>query len=328
MTFDRPYLLILFALIPLYWLFRVKFRQIELKKLRTFVRPVLWEKVGITQPPSRLLSRALWTCGLILLVFALSDPRWETEQALVSSGGRNLVIALDVSQSMASQDEIPSRLGRAVIEIRKIALEFENTRIALILFSGSSRLAVPLTLDREYIYSRLPFQAGMTTDLRSGTRLSDVVEMMATTLPDMDLEASLGIIFSDGGFQDYSVSRATDAAVQNGMRIITVGMGSPLEVPVPDPSGNLIVDAKGDTVRTTLNSEPLIQLAEGTDGVYMRLSQTEDVPATIESYLDLLSLHNSDLTAGGATAGRKYQWFIGGALLLFGAALILEKRRL
>lgn len=302
--------------------------QYELKKLRTFVRPVLWKKVGITQPPSRLFSRIFWVVGLALAIFALSGPRWQTEQALVSAGGRNLVIALDVSQSMASRDEIPSRIGRAAIEIHRIAEEFENTRIALILFSGSARLAVPLTLDREYIYSRLPLQAGATSDLVSGTRLSDVVEMMAAALPDMDLEASLGIIFSDGGFQDYSVVGAADEAVRQGMRIITIGMGGPLEMPVPYQNGELIVNAKGDTITTTLNPEPLIELAERTDGAYMRLSQTEDVSGTIDSYLDQLAEYNSDLTAGGAIAGRKYQVFLGLALLLFGTALILEKRRL
>jgi len=267
----------------------------------------------------------LWTAGLACAALAAAGPTWGTSEAVSSTGGRNLVIALDVSQSMASLDEMPSRLGRAAMEISRLAAELDDIRMALVLFSGTPRLAVPITLDREFLIDRLPREVGTTPDLAPGTRLEDVVQTMLSALPRMDLEARLGIVFSDGGFHDYSLAGAVDAASRGGMRIITVGLGGPLEVPVPTGDGGVIVQA-GDTVLTALDPTALTGLAEGTGGAYLPLSDTDDLPGLVREYLDEIAASNSELAAGGSTAARRFQVFLGAALLLFVAASVLERR--
>lgn len=328
MAFQYPFLLLLLLCIPLYWWLRVKWHNTELKALRLFVRPVLWNRVRINPPPSRLLSRILWMTALFLAIVALSGPSWGRSSAITSTGGKNLVIALDVSQSMSCLDEMPSRIGRAATEVRKLAEELDDVRIALVIFSGSSRLASPLTLDREFLFSRLPDDVWSNPDIIPGTQLSDVVELMVSVLPEMDLEASLGIIFSDGGFHDYATERATEIASKRSMNLVTVGVGGPIDVPVQTERGGVMLDASGDTVRTSLEEESLRNLAENTGGVYVPLSGTDDLTSIVRAYLEHISSENSKLATGGSTTSRRYQYFLGPALLLFAAAIILEKRGL
>ncbi len=326
MGFNYPFLLLLLLIIPVYLWLRARWHQNEMKALRTFVRPVLWDRVVINPPPDRTLSRVLWAAALAFAVIALSGPTWGRTQAVISTGGKNLVIALDVSQSMASLDEAPSRLARAESEIIRLAQELSDVRISIILFSGSSRLAVPLTLDRDFIYSRLPSDPWSNPDITPGTRLSDMVDLMASSLPDMDLEASVGIIFSDGGFHDYAVESAAQAASENNMRLITVGVGGPVDVTIPVQGGGVLLDAAGDTVRTHLEEDALRQLAEKTGGVYTKLSGSDDLVQITRSFLDHISSENSELATGGSTRKRRFQYFLAAALMLMAAAMVLERR--
>ena len=328
MEFQYPYLLLFLLIIPLYAWMRARWHSSELRTLRKFVRPVLWNRVVINPPPSRMLSRILFMAAAALSIIALSGPTWGTTSAIVSTGGKNLVIALDVSQSMASLDEVPSRMDRAASEISHLANELNDVRIALVLFSGSSRLASPLTLDREFLLSRLPENVWSTPDIVPGTRLADMVELMVSALPRMDLEASLGIIFSDGGFHDYSVESAAQTAQRGNMRLVTVGVGGPLEVPIPLQDGGVLTTARGDTVRTSLEEESLMQLAEMTGGVYMNLSETTDLSSSVGTFLDRISGRNDELATGGSTGRRRYQYFLFPSILLFAAAAVLERRGL
>jgi Ca-activated chloride channel family protein len=328
MAFQYPFLLLLLLFIPLYWWLRVKWHNTELKTLRVFVRPVLWDRVRINPPPSRLISRILWMTALSLSIVALSDPTWGRSSAITSTGGKNLVIALDVSQSMSSLDEMPSRIGRATAEIRKLAEELDDVRIALIVFSGSSRLASPLTLDREFLLGRLPDNVWSNPDIIPGTQLSDLVGLMVSVLPEMDLEASLGIIFSDGGFHDYATERAAEVASEGSMNLVTVGVGGPIDVPVQNEHGGVLLDTAGDTVRTSLDEESLRYLAENTGGVYLPLSGKDDLTSIVKAYLEHISSKNNELATGGSTTSRKYQYFLTPALLLFAVAIILERKEL
>jgi len=325
MSFQHPWLLFLLLIVPLYLWLRARWHRSELKVLRMFVRPVLWDRVVINPPPDRMVSRVVSALALTLAIAALAGPVWGRSAAVISTGGKNVVIALDVSRSMASQDEVPSRIGRASNEIARLAESLEDVRTALILFSGTSRLASPMTLDREYLESRLPYDVWSNPDIRPGTRLADMVELMVSVLPDMDLEASLGIIFSDGGFHDYAVESAVETANSVGMRLITVGVGGPIEVPIPIETGGVLLDGR-DTVRTSLDESSLKELAERTGGTYVHLSDSEDLAGLVKAYLESISGRNSELATGGATGTRRYQYFLAAALLLFAAAQLLERR--
>ncbi len=326
MRFQHPFFLLLLLLAPVYWWLRIKWFNSEMKLLRIFVRPVLWDRVRIHPPPERSFSLILWVTGFILSVAALSGPSWGQSSAIVSTGGKNLVIALDISQSMSSLDEAPSRILRANAEIRRLIEELDDVRIALVIFSGSSRLASPLTLDREFLLSRLPDNTWSNSDIARGTRLGNLVDVMVSALPEMDLEARIGIVFSDGGFHDYAISSAVETAKANNMCLITIGVGGPVEMTVPLENGGVLHDTAGDTVRTVLEEESLMELALETGGIYLPLSRTDDLSSIVQSFLEHISDENSELAAGGSTSTRRYQYFLGAALIFFFLAIAVERK--
>jgi Ca-activated chloride channel family protein len=326
MTFERPALLVLVVLAPLYYWLRIRWRGEEEKRLRTFVRPALWERIDICPPPARNASRILWTLSVALLAVSVAGPRWGSDEGYIPLGGENVVIALDVSASMWSTDEVPSRMARAASEILRLAEELPGVRFSLVLFSGQARLAVPITLDMDFLASRLPMTSGESANLAPGTRLGSLVDVMVGALPDMDLEARIGIIFSDGGFHDYSIESAVDMARREGLSLVTVGVGGDTPVPVPDGQGGYVTEA-GDTVKTVLEEEPLRSLAEGTGGFYMRMAEVDNLPGLIESMLQHCTEQARNVLTGGSI-GRRYQYPLGAALLLACLAVILERKGL
>ncbi len=120
MEFQRPWMIIFALMGPLYWWLRLHWLRDDEKRLRRFVRPVLWERVNITPPAQHKLSRLLISSAIVLFAFAVAGPVWGTSEAYIPSSGENIVIALDVSRSMWSDDEAPTRLGRSAIEIRRL----------------------------------------------------------------------------------------------------------------------------------------------------------------------------------------------------------------
>lgn len=323
MEFQRPWLILISLAAPLYWWLRLKWQRMDEKRLRRFVRPVLWDRVGIKPPAGHALSRTLLSVSIILLAVAAAGPVWGHSEAYIPRGGENVVIALDVSRSMWCDDEAPTRLGRAALEIRRIISSMPGTRFSLVIFSGRARLAVPITLDTEFILDRIPSEPGSDVALPQGTTLSNLVEVMATALPDMDLEGQVGVIFSDGGFHDYTVDQAIAEAERRRISLVTVGVGGDTPVTVPGDDGPLIW--QGDTVKTVLEEEWLMELAEGTGGFYTRISEAGDLSVPLS---EMLRRSSSDVEAdiAGASGARRFQYFLAAGLFLILIALYLEGR--
>lgn len=323
MEFQRPWMIIIALAGPLYWWLRLRWLRDDEKRLRRFVRPVLWKRMGIIPPAQHKTSRLLISVAIMLLALSAAGPVWGTSPAFIPGGGENVVIALDVSRSMWSDDEAPTRLGRSAIEMKRLIRSMPETRFSLVLFSGHARLAVPITLDNDFILDRIPSNPADNISLPEGTALSNLVEVMATALPDMDMEGQVGIIFSDGGFHDYSLNNAINEAHDQRMALITVGTGGDTPIAVPGDNGPLIW--QGDTVKTVLEEELLQELAVETGGFYTRISEAGDLSEPVNELLRRSSAQ-VDTDIAGASGARRFQYFLGAALLLILVAAGLERK--
>ena len=323
MEFQRPWMIIFALAGPLYWWLRLRWLRDDEKRLRRFVRPVLWERMGIVPPSQHKASRLLISTAIVLLSLSAAGPVWGTSPAYIPGGGENVVIALDVSRSMWCDDEAPTRLGRSAIEIRRLIRSMPGTRFSLVLFSGHSRLAVPITLDNDFILERIPSSPDDAVSLPQGTALSNLVDVMVTALPDMDMEGQLGIIFSDGGFHDYTLNDAIQEARSRNIALITIGTGGDTPVTVPGDNGPLVW--QGDTVKTVLEEDWLMELARETGGFYTRISEAGDLSQPVGELLRRSSAQ-ADADIAGAAGARRYQYFLGAALLLMLIAAGMERR--
>lgn len=259
--------------------------------------------------------------GLMLLFIALLQPAWGKKEEVVEQEGRDLLIALDVSKSMLAQDRSPNRLEFAKAKIRKLVNKLKSERVGLLLFSGSTIIQCPLTSDYKAFFLFLD-QIDAET-ISSGTTALDQAILKAIkmyeTMPSK--KHKLLAIFTDG--EDFSSNLAgiKAKAIEMGLTIFTLGLGTPEGAPIPlyDERGNAMghqKDHKGAVVITRLNEGILKTLAEETGGTYLCASDNQhDIQELIkrveqfekEAFEDR---HFSNLE-------ERYPYFVAGSLICF-----------
>jgi len=222
----------------------------------------------------RRWQRILWLVAATLLMIALARPQWGEQVETVSRQGVQLVVALDISTSMLADDIKPSRLERARLEIADLMQRLEGDEVALVLFSGASFVQFPLTSD--YATAR-KFLEGAEPGVISkpGTNVGDALR---TALNAFDAESGsqkVLLLITDGKAHDADTLRVAQEVADQGVRIYTIGFGSPEGAPVPqvDAFGRVAgtkLDAQGLPVISRLDEGTLQEIARIGGGVYAR----------------------------------------------------------
>ena len=215
----------------------------------------------------------------LFLFVALLRPMWNKKEETVEQEGRDLFIALDISRSMLATDCNPNRLICAKNKIKKLLPMLSSERVGLILFSGSSIIQCPLTTD--YGAFMMFLDAIDAETVASGTTALDqaIAKALEAFGAMKDKKNKLLVIFTDG--EDFSSNLTTikRQAIQQGLHIFTVGVGTQEGAPIPlyDPYGKQIghqLDDKGNVVITHLNEGILRSVAQDSGSIY--LSATAD----------------------------------------------------
>jgi Ca-activated chloride channel family protein len=265
-----------------------------------------------------------------LLVTALGRPQFGSRVETVRREGQDIVIALDLSASMVAEDIAPNRLQKAKFAIADLIARLDGDRVGLVAFAGEAFVQSPLTLD--YGAANL-FLNAMNLDTISlqGTNLGQAIEVALDTFADTDRRHRVLVIITDGEDHEGTVDDAVERAREAGVRIYTVGIGSPEGVPIPEldaagrPQG-FRRDAEGSVVTSRLDESTLQTIATRTGGAYYRAS-----PAGTE-----VTLLAEELTAGEGQQfeaeqvtlfDEQYQLFLGLALALLVAELLVSDRR-
>ncbi len=268
----------------------------------------------------RLLLQLL---ALALLIVAAAGPQVGTKLMEVERKGVDVILAVDVSQSMAAQDLAPDRMARARHSIRRLLAELHGDRVALLPFAGSAYLQNPLTTDYNMV--------GMLVDLLKpglipvpGTDLGAPIRLAMNSFAEGADHERVIVIMSDG--EDFVGDWRSDAekAVAEGVRVFTVGMASPEGAPVPDPdrTGAYKQDRDGSIVLSRLNEEALIELARMGNGAYYRSTPGGGELVDIRDRLDEMdrALLGSRVYSGWQ---HRYTWFLWPALVLLALGLWL-----
>ncbi|MGB4818014.1 MAG: VWA domain-containing protein [Saprospiraceae bacterium] len=227
---------------------------------------------------------------LVLLAFtagvlAVMNPRVPGDSANKTRKGIDIAIALDVSKSMLATDLAPDRLERARQFISKLIHEMPDDRVALVLFAGKAYLQLPLTVDHA---AASMFVSSVSTDAvpQQGTVISDALQMSAGVFNPADKRFKAVVLITDGEDHDAdAVSTATELA-EKGVMINTVGIGSPEGATITEPGlGQPKRDLSGNVIVSKLNEDILKELAAVTNGVYVRLQNSEEAIAVIKKQL-------------------------------------------
>jgi Ca-activated chloride channel family protein len=293
---------------------------------RLVARP-LWERVVRRPPrPWRYARLALLLVGAAGIVLALARPEWGVVREKVEREGVDVVLVLDTSGSMATEDAAPSRFFIARSALLALVSQIEGDRIGLLAFEGEAYPLVPLTLDADAVGLFLEtLEPGIVPAPGSslGVGLAKGLEMFV----DQERRNKAMVLVSDGEDLGGEVDEAVRRAKQAGVVVHTVGVGTEKGQPVPDydREGNRTgfkKDESGSVVVSRLNPTTLEAIARGTGGSFVTLSPTGASLSAISSAIE--GMERKGLAREWSYRKReRYQLPLGIALVSLTLALLL-----
>lgn len=279
MSFVNPWVLYALLLIPLLmviFLIAERNRKQQLQRMITSDKPSLVMGAGFER---RLIHMILLCLGVGLLIFAAARPQWGTKLEELRSKGFDIMIAVDVSQSMDATDVAPSRMSKARRQVDNFLELMRGDRVGLIAFAGSAYTYCPLTSDYGAIRLFLEsLEPGVITD--AGTDIGAAITEARRTYERSESTAyKVLVIFSDGEHHEDDPLDAAEQASDEDITIYTVGIGNinqaGIQIPEGlDHNGHPVYkkDQAGNLVITKLDEQTLTAIATATGGDYYRVS--------------------------------------------------------
>ncbi len=264
------------------------------------------------------------------LIIGIANPQIGTKMEEVKREGVDLMIALDLSNSMLSEDIKPNRLERARQAISRLIDKLEGDRIGLIVFAGDAYVQLPITTD--YSAAKL-FLATVNTSIipSQGTAIGKAIKLSMNSFDMQNGQNKAIIIITDGeNHEDDAIQQAKEANEQ-GVFIHTLGMGLSKGGPIPiyNQNGDNIgyrKDKEGNTVISKLNEQMLQEIASNGNGTYVRANNTQAGLSTL--FLEINKMEKKEIGTMVFTDYKdRFQLFIFIALLLVFFDLILLNRK-
>lgn len=332
MRFGEPsYLHLLWALIPL-----IFFMVWGLKKKQQLIEkfcgpPQLSSQVHSGIEKRHQTKSVFIFIAVIFLFLALTQPRWGYHWEDLHQKGVDVIVALDVSDSMLAEDIKPNRLERAKRKISDLLDRMEGDRIGLVAFAGTSFVQCPLTLD--YSAARI-FLSAIDTQLIpvQGTAIGNAITTSTKAFRTQDKKSKALILITDGEDQTGQALSAAKAAKKQGVKIYTIGIGGEIGAPLPNPSANggFRKNQQGEVILSKLDETTLQKIALETGGSYVR-SVTGDIDLKtiyndqIKKYIEKKELKSERRKIWQ----ERFQWFIFiGLFFLVLETYLTEKRPL
>lgn len=277
--FEHPYYLWLLLLIPVFWLMLV-LREIWRKRK---LQRVMDARLALVLAPAHSkvkpwLKLSIYSLGFAALVMATANPQSGSKMEEVKRKGVDIMLALDVSNSMGAEDLYPNRLERAKRSIQELFTYLKSDRIGIVVFAGEAFVQLPITTD--YSAAKL-FLNSIGPDLIStqGTDVGNAIDLCMNSFDFDSPTSKVIIIISDGENHEPEAVQAAEKAAELGVVIHTIGMGSVEGAPIPVYSNGQRVgfrkNREGNTVVTRLDENMLNQLAEKTGGMFVRASNSQ-----------------------------------------------------
>jgi Ca-activated chloride channel family protein len=272
---EYLYLLLLIPVYILLWLISAYRRKRALKRIgnRELVMQLIPEMSKIRPLVKFILQMIAVSAGIIIL----ARPQFGSKLEEVKRQGVEVIIALDVSNSMLAEDIQPNRLTRAKQSISKLVDNLEDDKIGLIVFAGDAYTQIPVTID--YVSAKM-FLSTINTDMvpKQGTAIGSAINLGMRSFTPGEGRSKAMIIITDGENHEDDPVKEAEQAAKNGIVIHTIGIGSTEGVPVPVTTygrKDYLKDIEGNTVISRLDEDILKKIALATGGSYVRASSSD-----------------------------------------------------
>ncbi|MBQ5595248.1 MAG: VWA domain-containing protein [Alistipes sp.] len=269
---------------------------------------------------------ALFSLAIGFLALALARPQTGSKLRTTEVEGREVVLVVDVSNSMLAEDVTPSRIERTRYAISRLVERMKEDRLGIVAFAEEAEVVLPITGDYKMAEAMVK-RLSPALIAHQGTDIGEALEVALLSFTDSTKESKSRVIIliTDGEEHNERTEAAIEQAVAEGVMVCAIGIGTPEGTPLKI-NGELIEDEDGKMVVTKLG-EPLLQhIAEATGGIYTRsrndnfglediITRLDEIEAT---QLTQITFEEYD---------EQYQWFLGVALLLLIAEIFVMERR-
>lgn len=282
--------------------------------------------------PDASKSRPIWKfCLLIvafvLLIVAAARPQYGQKENTVKRQGIEVMVALDISNSMLAEDVAPNRLDRAKQMLSKMIDHMVDDKVGLVVFAGEAFTQLPITCD--YVSAKM-FLNTITPNLiqTQGTAIGTALQTAISSFGSLESEAGRAIVLiTDGENHEDDAIAAAKQAHELGMQVFVIGIGKPEGAPIPKPGTNdYFKDRSGQVVVSKLNEEMCQQIAEAGSGVYVRCDNTNTAMRALQQELDRIATTELETTVY-ADYNEQYQSFALVALLLLVIEFFIMSRQ-
>jgi len=331
MSFGAPAWLWGLLLIPLLIALFVQAERRGRRRLQEFVSArLLPQLAGTVNRPRRMTRFALQLLGFSLVLVSLAQPRWGYTFQDVKRKGLDLLIAVDTSRSMLSNDVQPNRLDRVKLAVQDLLNELQGDRVGLIAFAGRAFLQAPLTIDYDAVVEAIN-DLDTKTIPEGGTNISSAISLATQSFGKSATGNRALIIFTDGEELSGDAVKTAKEAADAGVRIFTVGVGTPQGslVPVTGDDGQtaFVKDSAGQVVKSKLDDKRLREVAQATDGFYVHLESGLRTMQQLQSEgLAKMKAAEMDVRLSRQPIER-YEWPLSAALIALALSILIPERK-
>lgn len=273
-------------------------------------------------PWPRRVSLACLLIAAVLLITALARLQDRSAPSAESTSGKNIIIVLDLSRSMTTDDVKPSRLDQAKALIYELLEKLPSDRIGVVGFAGIAHRFAPLTVDHNAVREVVE-QLDTQSIASGGSDLPAAIELGLETLKQTAQRSNGMIILTDGEEHDGQLNRSIEKITQSHTLPIVIGFGTDAGAQIPDPNqpDGLFRDRNGETVLSRMQSASLQDFAAKTQGRFVQAQSASDIPQLIQQSISDLS--NYEQKGRQTTvANERYQWFVFPSLIFLMLSLI------
>ena len=276
--FAHPEYFYLLLVIPVFTVLFILSRINRRRSLRLFGDNALITQLMPSVSTSRpIIKFIIWMLALSFIITGLAQPQFGSKLLTSKRKGVELIIALDVSNSMMAEDIKPNRLERAKRAIAKLTERLRDDKLGLIVFAGQAYVQLPITTD--YVSAKLFLDAINTSIVPvQGTAIGAAIEMATKSFTPNFAGSKAVIVITDGENHEDDAVGAAKAALEKKIVVHTIGMGLPQGAPIPigtSGSQEFLKDKDNNTVVTKLDEEMLIKISEAGGGTYIRANNAE-----------------------------------------------------
>ncbi len=286
------YLLFVLPVLAVFYLYTIIWKRRAVKR---YGNPELLKELMPDVSPKRQHLKFWLTWGAIAaMIVVIAGPQFGTKLETVKRQGVEIMVCLDISNSMLAEDVAPNRLDKAKQMLARLTDGFKNDKVGLIVFAGDAFTQLPITSD--YISAKM-FLSSINPEMIStqGTAIGAAINLAARSFTPNEASDKAIIVITDGENHEDDAVGAAKAAAEKGIHVNVVGMGDPKGAPIPlDGGSNYMKDNAGNVVITKLSEQMAQEIAAAGNGMYVRADNTNSALKALQGEIEKMNKTEMD----------------------------------